>query len=1600
MIDTDKQSTPSRLWKRIGIFMLILLAVFFSLSLIVHIPAVQNWGIRQITSHLSQKTGSAVSVRAFDFNVFSHMNLKDVFISQEATPEDTLLFAGGLGVRFSRLWKLFGRNPEIEQVRLNNARLYIDDRPMTFLPLFGKKKKGSSGIRLLNPEIIMDDVLVRVAKNSQKMTSEFILPHGVLNIDEINTDLRIVRLASIRMESPVVLLNVKPDSLIQQLDTTRILKMITGEVTGRDKWIYEIQDIHLADGKLNFFQPEAETISLRPGINYHDLQVSDLTVDLRNVCVDSARMVGEIRAISFAEHSGFSIEKIIAKSIELSADGIALGKLEVRTAGSVIMDTIALDFGRDIAEGTFAEKVSLYARFKNTQLSVADLLTAIPELHKSAFFTRNQHETLNLDGVVQGKLDRLRGDSLLMKMGDVTFAGQFRSRNLTTPGKQVLNLVVSDARFTPYDLEKHIPGFNLPEQFTRLGRIQFTGKFDGFLEDFVAYGKLNTDLGSAEVDINLETTNHVAAYNGALFLHEFNLQKWTDISDLGMISANLKLSNGSGLTPETAVADISGNITQFQYKGYTYKDAHIDGRLNQNQFDGKLEIHDPNIDLVFQGSVITKQGNPVFDFTADINQLDLKKLNLSKEAFSLEGVFVARGQGKDMNTLTGTLRATDLKVVRGDVVYALDTMFVDIEHQEDGRRLFRSTSDYIKGWVSGDFELNTLYPTLARFLEDSYPQYFSGLKYRRDLSFMGPEARFEVTLNDPEEWGGLVNLRDIRFRDLYIKGVLNFERDSVIIDLTTPEFHYGNVNAYQVSAQLESIGGYADAEAFVTVIDISEKYFFDEITASAQTSDNGFIWSLSADDLLEELNTLGVSGTFVADSNQTYTLHVDPQIIEVLEQKWELRDRNQIRFGKEFIELRDIVFQHEEQVVTIADIDRRGVMIETQHFDLHTIDDLWDYEKLNFGGAYTLRAGISDIFRREGFYLLIDALDVLVNDDSYGMLHVDCRMEEMGRPVSMDISLHRPGVHVRAEGAFFPPVPEMAEHLRNVIDVDMVIDTFPLAFLEYILKDGVRNTTGYAVGDVHIGGTRAATKMDGKAMIYNGATTVSYLGTRYTFHEQPVRLTESVIDASGAVLTDELGNTAVVEGGLTHHVLGRIGLDARIRSPRIMALNTQKEDNTAYYGRGIGTVDATFQGQVETPTISVYAITDQGTYIVINLADESAARKQSFIRFRDEEADGRMDYLHQTSITGMNFEMNLSATPQAVVEIMLEDNPPERIVGSGSGDIQLSITRSGDFTMYGQYEIEQGNYLFRSFVVTKPFELRRGGTIQWDGDPYNAVINLQADYVGLRASLYTLLAEYLTPGSEAEQEAKRKTDVHLRLLLTGTLLEPEINFDFSFPNLSGELAGYADTKLRVLKSNQNALNEQVFGLLWAGSFLPSNVLQSDASLQLAEQGISNTMSEFLSNYVSGVFSSAISKWIGSEIDFDVGYSEGSQFDIPEAPGSSSTYREWELRVKNRLFNNRVIIDAGANYSADDPIGTGDYFVGDYALEYLLTEDGRLKIRFYQRNEPTIEGRKNKLGIGLAWRREFDSFDEWFGGLRKEAKKLKEKNQDEEGEGGG
>jgi hypothetical protein len=94
--------------------------------------------------------------------------------------------------------------------------------------------------------------------------------------------------------------------------------------------------------------------------------------------------------------------------------------------------------------------------------------------------------------------------------------------------------------------------------------------------------------------------------------------------------------------------------------------------------------------------------------------------------------------------------------------------------------------------------------------------------------------------------------------------------------------------------------------------------------------------------------------------------------------------------------------------------------------------------------------------------------------------------------------------------------------------------------------------------------------------------------------------------------------------------------------------------------------------------------------------------------------------------------------------------------------------------------------------------------------------------------------------------------------------------------------------------------------------------------------------------------------------------------VSEDPNQLYRTNEVQVRLKNYLFNDRLSVNVGGDiemtdggtYPGVDP-DAGVFFAGDLAIEYVLSKDRTLKIRFYQSTEPEIGGgRRNQTGLGI------------------------------------
>jgi hypothetical protein len=323
----------------------------------------------------------------------------------------------------------------------------------------------------------------------------------------------------------------------------------------------------------------------------------------------------------------------------------------------------------------------------------------------------------------------------------------------------------------------------------------------------------------------------------------------------------------------------------------------------------------------------------------------------------------------------------------------------------------------------------------------------------------------------------------------------------------------------------------------------------------------------------------------------------------------------------------------------------------------------------------------------------------------------------------------------------------------------------------------------------------------------------------------------------------------------------------------------------------------------------------------------------------------------------------------------------------------LNYTPSGELYLRGDYEIENGNYLFTyRNLINKPFKVEKGGTIRWSGDPYNADVNIKAKYVQ-KSRLYNLLLSYQEElqNSETRDAANKPVDIEVLMNMTGSLMRPDIKFGLNVVGaVQGRVSTLANLALRAIQQDESKLNRQVFGLIALNQFLPEE--NAAANLNLGASSF-NTLSEMVSQQFSRYLGDLLSEVVEgqnviSSIDVQFGYKmEDDQL------SNAGTGSQFDLSIDNYFFQDKMRVHIGGNLDVNNN-QTGanqNYFGGDLIVEYSISGDGNLKVKLYNRYENSLFGQRNRAGGGVYYQIDFDSLMK-SKKEREEAKALREKRR--------
>ena len=1296
----------------------------------------------------------------------------------------------------------------------------------------------------------------------------------------------------------------------------------------------------------------------RVHFSFHDANVAQLPfgVDLKHVDIPDARIKGnglkvvgdsimaELRSLSFTERSGLVLEKL-SGSTTVSGRGVAVNGMVLRTAYSDLHGELAMRTSSWADHNRFIEAVDLQLELDSSLLDFADIAWFAPDLEGIKL-------PVTLRGTFSGPIAELKGKGISLSFGERSvFQGNAELSGLPDVANTFMLVDIDRARTDQNDLSHlPIPPFTsgermvLPAELKQLGTMGFSGRFTGFLRSFTAFGAASSAMGDLRMDLSYERDTIADKFrvSGRAATNSFNPGPLIGASAIGAVAADLRLK-AEGRSLQTAKAELDGEFPLLTINGAPLTGITVKGHVERNLFSGELHAANEHLLLDFKGLADLRGRWPLVDFTADLRHADLKALKLIKaqgyHALSLE----VRADGRlSPDSLQGKMEVTDISYCdpRGDHELGDALLMSDRQH---GENVLRLDATFGKGEVVGDFLPTRLPAALAQVVYSIFPSLSDEVTYQL------AEQRFSFSV----ETRDMKEVLDLVAPGLEIgpgataNGALDTRTFDLDLTAQVPRMKYGTF-------QMDSVHVIADKTMDILAFAVhSPRQSLNDTIWFGGTSFTGKAYQDELDiELGWDTSGTGTNGDLMILGEvrglRSVTLDLMPSHLYFGRGTWANPMVAHFIVDSSQVVVSDLELLNGDQRLafsgTVSTDPTKGLAFELEDVDLMNIAPLLTGPELR--GKLSGDGRLFNLYDAPYLVSYVCADSLTVRNDLIGDVRFALSWQEGQRALDLNGTVTRGAIKA------LDFTGRMAIRGDNEIDLLLLMDRFDVAFVNPYIPEGISGIHGLVSGNVALTGTWAKPQLNGQVDLQDAGLTIDYLNTAYSFSSK-VDIAPDMFSFDRATVLDEEGHTGRIGATVIHHDLKDWNYDVWGTLNNMMALNTTVDMNELYYGKAYATGDFSVSGYRGSLEINVDAATAPGTDIHLPVGGSTEVSPIGFVRFSSADTS---DAEEEVDLSGVSLAMNVTVTPDARFELIFDPTVGDILSGSGSGHIEMGVTPAGEFSMQGQVQVDEGDYLFTlRNVVNKRFQIQPGGRITWYGDPFDAQLDIHALYK-VRASLYDIV-----PPGERSDAYKKRVPVDVVMHLTDKLMNPEIGFQVRLPSVDESIKAQVTSAL----STDQEMNRQVFALIVLNRFLQPPVYAGAGTPTTGGNVAGTTTSELLSNQVTNWLS-------GLSNDFDLG--------VNYRPGDNITKDEFEVAVSTQLLNERLLLstNVGVQYGAQ-AAASSNTLVGDFQLEYLLTDDGKLRAKAFSttndRNLNQADQAPTTQGAGVAYRQDFDTVGE-------------------------
>ncbi|WP_344824070.1 translocation/assembly module TamB domain-containing protein [Chryseobacterium ginsenosidimutans] len=1323
----------------------------------------------------------------------------------------------------------------------------------------------------------------------------------------------------------------------------------------------------------------------KQGMDFNHLNFSKMNVEVRSFKMQNNTFAGSVNSAEIQEARGLDIQKFNTDFVYNQKEAY-LKNLYLQTPKTILRDEVILNYNSIEQLSSNLGAVKIAANIKDSKIGFADILNLVPTLRNTVPFNKYPNAILNVNANVKGNVNDLLINNLKVSgLDQLRVAASGRIKNAMNPDQLYYDLRIAELSSSAKTIFNLVPKNTIPSNISLPSNMSIKGTAKGTTKVVDANLNLYSTLGNAAViaKVDMRRKNH-ELYDVKANLQGLQIGKIIQNKDIGAVSAQI-YAKGESFDFKNANADLKGHVASAVYKGYRYQNMNLTGKILRGAYNFILNSKDPNANLMLTASGVYNEKNPTVKINGEVIKLDLNKLGFYKDPMILAGKIDGDFTNLDPDHLNGYLNLKDFAFSDTKEVYPVQEVNLKASSTNDSTNIiFNSQIADVE--LKGKYKLTQIFGALTQTVNQYY-------QFQKPNKSQKIQAGQFFTFNAKIKNDDLIRkfVPDLKsFETINLTGNYDADSQKIEIDGQIPQLLYGENSIENATLKVTNENQALQYNLYVAGLK-SSSFALNKIGINGDIANNIINYNITTKDEKDATQFL-IAGN-AKSLNDITEISLNPDGLKLNYTDWTVAEGNKIQIGKNGILADNFRLSNAGSEISLqseSQTPNSPLNVSLKDFKIETITELIKKDTVLAKGTINGTAQLRDLTKKMTFTSDLNITDLFVYGNPIGNLAVKVNNSSPNL-LNADIALSGNNNDVKILGDY--------NTSSSTFDLNMAINQLQMKSVQGFSMNAITNTEGYVSGNLKITGTTDKPDILGKVKFNDVGLEIAKTGSDFRKLNDEIDFTNRGIEFNNFKINDKDGNSLNIDGQVLTQTYRDFAFNLDVNAKNFKVVNSEKSNDAIMYG--ILAIDAGLhiRGNSDLPKVDGrLAVADNTDFtFVLPQSSPTLQEREGIVEFIDQDQvvlnkTVKADSLNaQSRIKGMDVNVNIEISKEAKLSLLIDKANGDFVKLQGEAELTGGVDPSGKTTLVGVYEVESGSYEMTVSVLKRKFDIQKGSTITWTGEPTTANLDITAVYKTEAAPID--LVEQQISGEDARtlNQFKQRIPFNTLLKMKGELLKPVITFDITTDEknnaVSSTVTDIVDQKLSQLRTQESEMNKQVFALLLLNRFIGENPFESGAGLSgemLARQSVSKILSQQLNNLASDLIK-------GVDLNFDLESSEDY------SSGAKNTRTDLNVGLSKKLLNDRLKVSVGSNFALEGDARQNENMTniaGDVTVDYSLSKDGRYMLRAYRKNEyqVALQGQIVETGLGFIITLDYDKFRDIFQKSRNKKQRESRKNK--------